>query len=71
MSKVYNLTNNEKEITLIVDEDNATLKIETIGEETISYLSFVGDFPEINSVAQYEMYKPIETKDGIVLCPKD
>lgn len=71
MSKIYNLTNNEKEITLIVDEDNATLKIGTIGEETISHLSFVGDFPEINSMAQCEMYKFIETKDGAILAPKD
>ena len=71
MSKIYNLTNNDKEITLIVGEDSATLKIETIGEVTINDLSFVGDFPEINNINQYGMYKPIETKDGIILCPKD
>ena len=71
MSKIYNLTNNDKEITLIVGEDSATLKIETIGEVTINNLSFVGDFPEINSMAQCEMYKFIETKDGAILAPKN
>lgn len=71
MSKIYNISNNDKEITLLVGEHYATLRIETTGETTVNYLSFVGDFPEINSMTQYKKYKPIETKDGIILAPKD
>lgn len=71
MSKIYNLSNDDKEITLVVGEHDATLRIETTSEITVNYLSFVGDFPEINSMTQYRMYKPIETKEGIILTPKD
>ena len=63
MSKIYNLTNDDgKEITLVVGEDDVTVKIEMIGEFTFNYSEFVGVFPDINSMTQFRVYESIETK---------
>lgn len=63
MSEIYNLTSDDgKEITLIVGEDDVTVRIEKIGEITLNYLEFVGVFPEINSMTQFRVYESIETK---------
>ena len=61
MSKVYNLTDDDgKEVTLVVGEDDVTVKIETVGEITVNYSEFVGVFPEINSMTQFRTYEIIE-----------
>ena len=63
MSKIYNLTDDDgKEVTLVVGEDDVTVRIETIGEFTVNYSEFVGVFPEINSMTKFRVYESIETK---------
>ena len=61
MSKVYNLTDDDgKEVTLVVGEDDVTVRIETIGEITVNYSEFAGVFPEFNSMTQFRTYEIIE-----------
>lgn len=63
MSNVYSLTDDDgKEITLVVGEDDVTVRIETIGEITVNRSEFVGVFPEINSTTKFKTYEIIETK---------
>ena len=63
MNKVYNLTDDDgKEVTLVVGEDDVTVRIETIGEFTVNCSEFGGVFPEINSMTQVRTYEIIDTK---------
>ena len=66
MSKVYNLTDDDgKEVTLVVGEDDVTVRIETIGEITVNRSEFVGVFSEINSMTQFRTYEIIDTEQRL------
>ena len=66
MSKVYNLTDDDgNEVTLVVGEDDVTVRIGTIGEITVDCSKFVGVFPEINSMTKFRTYEIIDTEQRL------